>query len=76
MSPEQIKPTTVVIIKELPNVGECWVIRHKEFENGLKYELRDMYGRTWHKRADELKVLMDPLDDKKKAKRKIEGELF
>lgn len=39
------------------NAGECYVIRAKQFESGIKYELKDMYGRTWHRRADELRVV-------------------
>lgn len=53
----ELEPTTVVIITDNPNAGECFVIRSKEFDSGVKYELKDMYGRTWHKAADNLRVV-------------------
>lgn len=58
----KIEPTAVVVINALPNVGECFVIRKKPFPEGLKWELKDMYGRTWHKAADELRIVKNPIN--------------
>lgn len=71
-----IEPGKIV---NCPGIGECFVIRSKEFETGVKWELKDMYGRTWHKRADELHAVKGANSKPKRGRRSArlkQGDLF
>lgn len=52
-----IEPGTIV---NCPGIGECFVIRSKRFDSGQKYQIKDMYGRTWHKPEGDLEIVKAP----------------